>query len=103
MNIPVKRPPQLTFARKGHGVMVRRGFNEIFLTWKSLRDLDTLRDVPRVEDWLIDLLTDGPVEATAIRKAARERRIRPDILQRARKSLGIRKRKHCWQLPELFQ
>jgi len=100
--------PKLVFTRANHGVMVQRGkFYRVFLTWKSIRELVEVRDLPRVQSWLVDFLADGSCSADLIAQAARKHGYGHDILWRARRTLGVvtRKRKgvRCWKLPELFQ
>jgi hypothetical protein len=41
---------QLTFTPRNRGVKVKRGFNEIFLTWKSIRELEKVRKTGRVSE-----------------------------------------------------
>ena len=95
---------QLTFKRHSHGVMVKRGFNEVFLTWKSIRELNALREVPRAERWLLNMLIDGPCEAAPLERYARQRMgFGHEVLYRARKSLGVVTRRKHWQLPGVFQ
>jgi hypothetical protein len=101
------RPAQLTFTRAGNGVRVRRGFNHIFLTWKSIRELEQIRRLPMVEAWLLDMLVGGPCDAAAIMKSAHARRYDPSTLRRARRELGdimgSRKGVRYWRLPGVFE
>lgn len=93
---------QLTFEPANHGVKVRRGFNEIFLTWKSIRELDVMRVLPRAERFFLERLLDGPVDPAKLCRDARALGFR-----RARRALGIvTQRKNgvqYWRLPEAFR
>src|SRR5262245_7526147 len=97
----MERKPTLT--RASHGVTVRRGFSEVFLSWKSVREIEELRDLPRVQNWLFELLLDGPCAADAIMSTARKQRYGKKIVWRARRALDVRTRRRggvrCWSLP----
>jgi len=43
MSKRIRRKAPLTIETASHGATVRRGFNQVFLTWASIRDLEALR------------------------------------------------------------
>jgi hypothetical protein len=45
---PTKR--RVEFTARNHGVKVKRGFNEVFLTWRAIRELDRIRRTGRVSE-----------------------------------------------------
>jgi hypothetical protein len=103
MSNRIRRKAPLTFFPANHGVKVRRGFNEIFLTWKSIRELEAMRTMPRAESWFYERLRNGPVDPIPLCRDARRQGFSTDLIWRVRRSLGVvtRRKNHVrvWALP----
>jgi hypothetical protein len=101
---------QLTFTRANHGVKVKRGFNEVFLTWKAIRELEKIRAPDskpckrkHAEKWIAKYLAIGPERFEDIERDAYANGIGRATLIRAKVALGVkserRGRAWYWDMP----